>query len=137
MGNYSAKQRKRTVEIDGVKDLLKALKKMEDKAADVLLKAADDGGEIALAYAIENCPVDTGTLKKSLQKKSGKVERLRADIQIGFDKDGYYSKFVELGTKNQEAKPFMRQAIDKNEQNINKTVVDTIVDSVMKGWNGG
>jgi HK97 gp10 family phage protein len=46
-------------------------------------------------------PVDTGRLRDSIQEKDGNV---RSDVP--------YAYFVEFGTVNMEAQPFLRPAVD-------------------------
>lgn len=123
---YSAKQRKSHVSVKGAKELAKELKSMGEGAKSVLEKSVKAGGDVALDYAKQNCPVDTGKLKNSLKATVKKVSETRADIVVDYDKSLYYGTFVELGVKGRQPKPFLRNAIDTNEKEINRIIVETI-----------
>lgn len=123
---YSAKQRKVKVEVEGAAKLAKELKSMEDGASSVLLKGAKAGGEIALEDARRNCPEDTGALKASLKLTDGKVTATKATIQVDYDKALKYGTHVELGARGRPANPFLRKAVDDNQDKINEAIVKEI-----------
>lgn len=123
---YSAKQRKVKVEVEGAAKLAKELKSMEDGASSVLLKGAKAGGEIALEDARRNCPEDTGALKASLKLTDGKVTATKATIQVDYDKALKYGTHVELGARGRPANPFLRKAVDDNQDEINEAIVKEI-----------
>jgi len=123
---YSAKQRKMKVEVEGAAKLAKELKSMEDGASSVLLKGARAGGQIALEDARRNCPEDTGALKASLKLTDGKVTTTKATIQVDYDKALRYGTHVELGARGRPANPFLRNAVDDNQDAINEAIVKEI-----------
>ena len=123
---YSAKQRKMKVEVEGTAKLAKELKSMEDGASSVLLKGARAGGQIALEDARRNCPEDTGALKASLKLTDGKVTTTKATIQVDYDKSLKYGTHVELGARGRPANPFLRNAVDDNQDAINEAIVKEI-----------
>lgn len=123
---YSAKQRKMKVEVEGAAKLAKELKSMEDGASSVLLKGARAGGQIALEDARRNCPEDTGALKASLKLTDGKVTTTKATIQVDYDKALKYGTHVELGARGRPANPFLRNAVDDNQDAINEAIVKEI-----------
>lgn len=120
--SYSAKQRKVQTTVEGANAIVKDLKAMEDAAAAVLMKAAKAGGQIALEQAKRNCPVDTGALKQSLHLTEGKATNTKATVQVDYDKSLKYGTHVELGSRNRPANPFMRNAVDDNQNQINETI---------------
>lgn len=121
-----AKQWKIYANVKGAKELAKELKQMGEDAKSVLSKAAMAGGNIALEDARKNCPVDTGKLRNSLNIKVSKESETKATITIDYDRSLKYGTFVELGARGREPKPFLRNAVDNNEQLINQAVVDTV-----------
>ena len=123
---YSAKQRKMKVEVEGAAKLAKEPKSMEDGASSVLLKGARAGGQIALEDARRNCPEDTGALKASLKLTDGKVTTTKATIQVDYDKSLKYGTHVELGARGRPANPFLRNAVDDNQDAINEAIVKEI-----------
>lgn len=99
---------------------------MEDGASSVLLKGARAGGQIALEDARKNCPEDTGALKASLKLTDGKVTTTKATIQVDYDKSLRYGTHVELGARGRPANPFLRNAVDDNQDAINEAIVKEI-----------
>jgi len=54
------------------------------------------------------------------------------NVRIEHGKKEYYGKFVELGTKKQPAKPFLRPAVDENKKQISEAVTEEIGRAVGK-----
>ncbi len=129
---YSAKQRKVKVSVEGGEKLAKDLKAMEEKAADVLMKGAKAGGQIALEDAKRNCPVDTGALKSSLQLTEVSCTEKKATVKVDYDKSLKYGTHVELGARGRPANPFLRNAVDENQDQINEKIVAEISKAVGK-----
>jgi len=111
---------------------VKDLKQMEDAASSVLMKGAEAGGKIALDDARRNCPEDTGALKKSLKLVKGKATPKKATVQVDYDKALKYGTHVELGARGRPANPFLRNAVDDNQEEINEAIVRTISKAVGK-----
>ncbi len=123
---YSAKQRKVKTAVEGASRLVKDLKAMEDAASNVMMSGAKAGGKIALEDAKRNCPVDSGALKQSLHLSEGKATALKATVQVDYDKALKYGTHVELGARGRPANPFLRNAVDNNQEQINKAIVAEI-----------
>ena len=105
---------------------------MEEKAADVLMKGAKAGGQIALEDAKRNCPVDTGALKSSLQLTEVSCTEKKATVKVDYDKSLKYGTHVELGARGRPANPFLRNAVDENQDQINEKIVAEISKAVGK-----
>lgn len=129
---YSAKQRKVKVSAKGGEKLVKDIKAMEDAASDVLMKGAKAGGKIALDDAKRNCPVDTGALKASLQLSEVSATAKKATVKVDYDKSLRYGTHVELGARGRPANPFLRNAVDNNQDQINSEIVLEISRAVGK-----
>lgn len=127
---YSARQRKVKVSLEGGQKLARRLKAMGDAASKILMKAAKAGGEVALDEAKKNCPVDTGALRNSLKITENISKPTKADVKIDYDKSLRYGVFVELGAKGRAPNPFMREAVDDNQDRINQAISEKIADSV-------
>lgn len=123
---YSAKQRKVKVGIEGGDRIARDLKAMDDAAAQVLMAGAKAGGQIALEDARRNCPEDTGALKQSLGLTQDKSTKVKATVKVDYDKSIRYGTFVELGAKGRPANPFLRNAVDANQTQINDAIVSEI-----------
>ena len=129
---YSAKQKKVKVAVEGASALAKELKSMEDAASSVLMKGAEAGGQIALEDARRNCPEDTGALKQSLRLEKDKATATKATVKVDYDKSLKYGTHVELGARGRPANPFLRNAVDKNINQINEEIVREISRAVGK-----
>lgn len=123
---YTARAKKLYAAVEGAEEVIKLLEDMGQKAEEVLAGAAEAGGKIALAEARRRCPVKTGRLRASLELKQGKKTPARANVRIEHGKKEYYGKFVELGTKKQPARPFLRPAMDENKKQISDAVTEEI-----------
>ncbi len=123
---YTARIKKLKAEVEGAEEVVKLLEEMGQKAGEVLAKAAEAGGRVALSEARRRCPVKTGRLRASLTLTQGRKTPARANVRIEHGKKEYYGKFVELGTRKQPARPFMRPAVDENKQQISEAVTEEI-----------
>ena len=129
---YSAKQRKVKTTIEGGEKIVKDLKAMESAAADVLMKGAKAGGQIALADAKRNCPVDPGALRDSLELTEVSATEKKATVKVDYDKKLKYGTHVELGARGRPANPFLRNAVDDNIDQINDEIVKEISTAIGK-----
>lgn len=82
-------------------DLPKIIKGMEPKAARIVAKAALD----IQAGAQRRAPVDTGTLRASIQAK--RISATHWEVWVGVD----YGIYLEYGTVRMAARPYLRPAV--------------------------
>jgi HK97 gp10 family phage protein len=73
------------------------------KSLDVYLKVL--ANEVVTEAKIL-CPVDTGNLRDSIKI----LEERKDEIDIGSEAD--YANFIEFGTRNMVAQPYLRPALD-------------------------
>lgn len=73
--------------------------------------ALEASGEAIVNTAKDNCPVETGALKESI-----KTETTNGKSVTGSDVE--YAPFVEYGTLDTPAKPFLYPALEKNKDKI-------------------
>ena len=93
----------------------------------ILRKAMRKAIRPVLAAAKEKVPVDTGALRDSLKIRAIKPRRGRFGVGVVtgkdlFKGDQFYGAFVELGTKKQPARPFLRPALKENEEGAKRTL---------------
>lgn len=88
-----------------------------DKSADVIarLRAALQVGVRAGAMVLENaakeyCPVDTGTLRRSIHTEVQPGSPDRVSALVG--PDAPYGIYIEYGTSRMRAQPYLRPAVD-------------------------
>lgn len=93
------------VYFEGAKELTDKIKKCQD--LDIIKKIVAQNGAEMQQKAQTNSPVDTGTLKRSidLQLSSG---NMTATVEPHTE----YAAYVEYGTRKMEARPYMKEAFD-------------------------
>ncbi len=107
-----------TVIIKGAKELLRKLKAMDTKLAKkVTRQALRKSAKPMLAAAKSRAPVITGGLRDSLKLRAGRRKKDRVSIAVvtaagWFKGDQFYAAFVEVGTSQAPAHPYLRPAFD-------------------------
>ena len=120
-----------TVKIEGMENIIAALKQKEGEFVRLLAQGMEDSADYVKELAKQKAPVRTGKLRDAIDK--GKLEyfRDRAKIDVGIDssfpKDGWYARFVEKGTSRTPQQQYLRPAIDES-----KTRVNTIIANKLK-----
>jgi len=116
----------------GMNELLKNLKTLPDKVQKrILVGAVRAGAKPIVKEARSLVPKDTGNLKKSIgvtkfrtRKKS--LVWFQVSPRTGGKYDGWYGRFLEVGTAKMPAHPFMRPAFEKEGENSIKSVKEYI-----------
>jgi HK97 gp10 family phage protein len=136
--------------LTGFKELAEKLKQLPKKVAkNGLRRAVSSGAAIVRNAARKRAPVDTGEMKRDIMMKrekdkqgsgttgavysvyvrSGKKSRL-AGKKRDVERDSFYWKFVEFGTKTIPAQPFMRPGFEESKGEaigaIGKSLDETI-----------
>ena len=111
------------IHLHGAEQLLASLRSFEPKLAKkVLRNAMREAARPILEEAKRLVPVDTGELRDSLVIRAAKRVRkgsvgVVVQTERGFFKgDTYYGAFVEFGTKNMAARPYLRPAFDSRKE---------------------
>lgn len=78
-----------------------------DEMKKTMERALEKIGMVGEAYAKEECPVDTGTLRNSI---SHAVDDNTAIIGTNVE----YAPYVELGTSKMDAQPYLRPAVENH-----------------------
>lgn len=112
--------------IEGFDELVKALAKFPDDAAEVMASSVMQGALIVQDDAKVRCPVDTGTLKRSIHSEFEEQTPNSASAVVGTDVE--YGKYVEFGTSRMSAQPYLRPAVDENREAIEKAITDSFVE---------
>lgn len=81
----------------------------QEQVIAAILPAQEERKDRIEADARNYCPVETGRLRDSIH---GEVDASTGDITVGAAAD--YAEYVELGTSEQPAQPFLRPALYRN-----------------------
>lgn len=125
-------------EFNGGKELSDALQELPRKLENkVLRKALRQGGNILLKKARSLAPVKTGALKRGIKLRIDLRNGPAAIITVkipgkGKTKGGgpYYGSFIELGTKDMVAHPFLRPAFDATKEQALEKFINVLNDGI-------
>lgn len=125
-----------TVEIYGTQKLIARLARLAKALDPAAVKGVKEVAKAIRDDAKELCPVDTGSLKKSIRigtyaKPKGQTHSIRvtAGGHITNPKTKRkvdYASYVEFGTSRQRAQPFLRPAIVKHRKALAKSIKEAI-----------
>lgn len=116
-------------ELMGIEDLITEVERLGKQGARIENKALREAGEVVKEAIQNETPVDTGTLKKSIDVSRVKTKDGMKQVEVGPDNEGWYGKFVEFGTVKIRANPFMGRGYESSK---NKAM-DTIKENLRKG----
>ena len=107
------------------KKLLKALDKLpKNIQKNVIVGATRAAANVVKDEAKRLVPVKHGRLKKSIGVTKRKTKRGITTFSVsprkGGKNDGFYGRFIELGTSKMIARPFLRPALEKS---VDETLV--------------
>lgn len=115
-----------------VKEVMKALHNLPiNIQKNVMVGATRASAKVVSDEAKRLVPVDEGTLKKSIgitkrRSKQKNIVSFSVSPRKGGKNDGFYGRFIELGTSKMSAKPFLRPALEKSVEETLKASKDYI-----------
>lgn len=116
---------KATVDVIGDKELIEKVRHMSRRTrGQVLATAVLDGAYIVERAAKRKAPVLTGNLRASLRSEVTKIQNSFAQADTGTNVE--YADFVERGTENQQAQPYLRPAFDENVDRIQRAIASSV-----------
>jgi HK97 gp10 family phage protein len=127
------------VKVRGYDRFLKRIVQFRDDLPDIAQKALHEVAERIRDEAKTFCPVDTGSLKKSIRVRTLLSSSTHVKT-IGVSAGGYitnpntgkivdYAIPVEFGTYKMEPQPYMRPALDKHKTDLLETIKKMIAES--------
>lgn len=135
------------IQVQGLSVTLAQLRAVAEAAAEGAATGLDAVAERVIARAQELCPVESGTLKRSIGRIRGKRTRDAVELTIGvrpryarnfrgrLRDPEVYGAFVEYGTRLAQAQPFLRPAVDQEAPGMVGTVgsaVQAAISSVVR-----
>lgn len=104
------------LELEGIENLIAEVEKLGAKGAKIENKALREAGEVVREAIKQEAPRKTGTLKKSIEVSRVKNKDGTKYVEVGANKDVFYSRFVEFGTVKMKAQPFMAPGYEKSKE---------------------
>jgi len=129
-----------TVKFD-VRKLNKKLKQLESKIEKKIIRQAlRAGAKVIAKEAKQLAPVDTGELKSKIKVWALKRSRKKIGVLVGtsakeYTGDQFYAAFVEYGTKDQPAKPFLGPAAEAKGPEAKAAVEKKLAEGIEKETN--
>jgi len=117
------------LELMGIEDLITEVEKLGKQGARIENKALREAGDVVKEAIRNETPVDTGTLKKSINVSRVKTKDGMKQVEVGPDDEGWHGKFVEFGTVKIRANPFMGRGYETSKDKA----MDTIKENLRKG----
>ena len=113
-------------EVDGMENLLNELDKLGQKGSRIENKALKEAGNIVKESIIKEVPVRTGKLKENITVSNVKSKDGVKKVEVGPGKDEYYAAFLEFGTTNMNANPFISRGYENSREEAEKVIVEEI-----------
>lgn len=121
------------IDFAGQKELLENMENLSEEIRNsAKTEAIMAAAEIVKEDASRRAPVDTGDLKDSIIVEIVKNNELVTEAKVGPNRKAFYSMFVEYGTRNIQAKPYLRPAFDENEDKINEAITQKLQEAIKK-----
>jgi len=120
------------IELTGVDEILNKLQQIGTNISRLENKALKNAAEPVLedAKATNAFNDRSGRLRKGLKISNVKNKEGIKYILVGVDKGDnskiFYGKFLEFGTSKMSARPFLQPAYEKNKDNIQQTIAETL-----------
>ena len=113
-------------EVDGMENLLNELDKLGQKGSRIENTALKEAGNIVKESIIKEVPVRTGKLKENITVSNVKSKDGVKKVEVGPGKDEYYAAFLEFGTTNMNANPFISRGYENSKEEAEKVIVEEI-----------
>lgn len=120
------------IELTGVDEILNKLQQIGTNISRLENKALKNAAEPVLedAKATNAFNDKSGKLRKGLKISNIKNKEGMKYVLVGVDKSDnskiFYGKFLEFGTSKMSARPFLQPAYEKNKDNIQQTIAETL-----------
>jgi HK97 gp10 family phage protein len=126
------------VNVKGSDEIIKELRQVQGEAKETVIQVLkEETGEI-VKDARSRAPKDTGALARGI-KRSVSRKKLEARVSAGGmvgGVDTYYAQFVEFGTKDVPAQPFLYPAARAREPEIYERLTEAMYDLIREGGHG-
>jgi HK97 gp10 family phage protein len=105
------------MKLEGIENLLAEIEKLGKTGSRIENKALREAGDVVKEAIQKEAPIRSGKLKKSITVSRVKNKDGAKRVEVGPDKDVFYSRFVEFGTVKMKANPFMSRGYEVSKEN--------------------
>ena len=110
------------MKLEGIENLLAEIEKLGKTGSRIENKALREAGDVVKEAIQKEAPIRTGKLKESITVSRVKNKDGAKRVEVGPDKDVFYSRFVEFGTVKMKANPFMARGYETSKENAMETI---------------
>jgi len=111
------------VKVQNIDKVIKNMDKYNDEIQDKIKQVLADGGMKIQTEAQSRAPVKTGRLRNSIETRTS------GNMQVEVVATVEYAAFVEFGTRNQEAQPFLTPAFELVAPRIERDIQEALKDA--------
>ena len=110
------------MKLEGMENLLNEIEKLGKTGSRMENKALREAGDVVKEAIQKEAPIRSGKLKESITVSRVKNKDGAKRVEVGPDKDVFYSRFVEFGTVKMKANPFMARGYETSKDSAMETI---------------
>ena len=110
------------MKLEGMENLLNEIEKLGKTGSRMENKALREAGDVVKEAIQKETPIRSGKLKESITVSRVKNKDGAKRVEVGPNKDVFYSRFVEFGTVKMKANPFMARGYETSKENAMETI---------------
>jgi len=122
-----------SIQVLGLEKLRAQFSELSDRSQrEVLRNSLRSAARPVVTEAKRLVQVDRGDLKKAIKSALSVKSGGEAQALIGFEKDKFYGRFVELGTSKMPAEPFLRPALINKQEEVVKIIAQALAAQIAR-----
>jgi HK97 gp10 family phage protein len=110
------------MKLEGMENLLSEIENLGNAGSRIENKALREAGDVVKEAIQKETPIRSGKLKESINVSRVKNKDGAKRVEVGPNKDVFYSRFVEFGTVKMKANPFMAKGYEVSKENAMETI---------------
>ena len=110
------------MKLEGMENLLNEIEKLGKTGSRMENKALREAGDVVKEAIQKETPIRSGKLKESITVSRVKNKDGAKRVEVGPNKDVFYSRFVEFGTVKMKANPFMARGYETSKDSAMETI---------------
>ena len=115
--------------IEGVDSLIRKLNRLGGNSTVVLTNSIRKATNLVQRDAKLNVPVDSGNLRRSIQARtSTSPQGIQGEVFTNCE----YAAYVEYGTRNAAAQPYLYPALNQNNQEIDAMIKQDLRNAIQR-----